>query len=864
MKATKRLLFRKSLLRPIACLAFAFSAIVTTPSFATTAVLQDGGVVWCYGDGSAYTAIPNYPADTSVVPVPNPSNLAGIPNPAGTWDQWQDNPILTNDPLGLTAETVTPTPPWNPNDRYAIQLNYWNSASNAISGANSNAPLGYSSGNACMLFYYNTGNIGQFTITYPATPSKPRQTEIDWVKAHPGQYPGFVPFADLDAAGNKIADNPTKGGPTGYVSTFKGCSWDSNSCTTGSKVPAAGVTPTKSSDPNVFPVRFTDLTSIPTQWTISNNAVYGEADKKTPYVAGQAQPHVWDASYDIWFDTTAQTGDGIAPWGTTAGRGQNDGLEIMVWLNSNGSYVDGGVDANGFPKEDQPGLAQPTGHIRERVWINGVFFDVWVGRLNNPYFSVTGGTTIGATEEPHNCPTLTVNGGVGKTCGTEWNVVSFVATKDLTPTDYRRNSMSLDAKVFADYILGIQDGLWVSYAGTVSKPANPINNSVKTVDRAANEVLKCPASNMDQSLLAATIDCLNPNWFLTSVQAGFEPWVGGNGLQSDFFRAHVSTQSTGIQSGLVNEAGNPIIHWQTPFNVVYSGCSAYDVNNHATFNITGFNSDNNNAPMTYPLDGSQRDMGNQSMTTKQFVYTVTEGLYPMHGDAVIHFKSACGNVDVPIFIDPSGRVFYSDGITPVSGATVTLLYSISGNQNGIFVAVPDHNKGLSSPIMQPNDNTQNPMKSTATGAYAWNTTVGWYKVKASLANCGTVTTIAKQVTVGHPVENLNINLPCAAPTPLPPPPNSSSSGTPGVTVKLTINGADWAAGYCRNVVLTNTTSKPITWKVNFNLPYAGNITQTWNLNYTKSGNTVSASGVGWNNVLQPKEVLNSSGFCATK
>ena len=54
------------------------------------------------------------------------------------------------------------------------------------------------------------------------------------------------------------------------------------------------------------------------------------------------------------------------------------------------------------------------------------------------------------------------------------------------------------------------------------------------------------------------------------------------------------------------------------------------------------------------------------------------------------------------------------------------------------------------------------------------------------------------------------------------------------------------------------------WSMSFNLPYTGNIAQTWNMNYTKSGNTMTVKGIGWNNVLQPHQVLNSSGFCATR
>jgi len=863
MKHTENLLFRKqSLIKPVACLTLALSAIMSGHSaFATTATAADGGVVWCNGDGSAYASISGFPAATA------PDGLSA--NPADTFDGWMSNPILINGVFGATAETVAPAGTANANDRYAIQLNYWNSAANSVAANATNAPFGYAAGNSCVLFYYNTGNIGQFTITYPSAPPLPRQAEINWHLLNPTAFPTFVPFADFnkDANGKDIsfkANSSTKGGPTGYISTFKGCSWDNNSCTAGSAIPTGTAVPPKSTDSNVFPEKLSDIASIPSQWSISYNGTYGNpGGTETTTFGGQTlRAHIWDASYDIWFDSDAHTATGHAPYGLV--RGQNDGLEIMVWMNSNGSYVDAGT-AGTIPGEDQPGLIQPTGHIRERVVINGALYDVWVGRLDNPYFghpndSYLGQEETGATappagqsdpkDEPSNCKTLTVNGGNGTLCGAQWNVVSFVATKDNNGTDYRGKNMSLDAKIFTDYILGIPDGdLWKVYGNPVV--GNP---------RGTNSVLQCPADNKDQSLAGATANCLSPSWYLTSIQAGFEPWVGGNGLQSDSFKAHVIVNAAGVQTGLVNDAGQTIIHWGTPFEAVYAGCSSGTVK----FNIEGTNADTNTKMWWPGADGTSfQQMNGPDPVTGQYTFMVP-ALAPMHGDTKIHFvSSVCGNTDVSVYIDPSGQVFFSDGKTPVQGANVTLLRSSSNTASGPFVAVPNHNQGLSTPVMQPNDNTQNAMKSTAIGSYAWNTIAGWYEVNAQLSGCGSVTTLPQQVTATHAIENLNITLPCAPPLPLPPPP----SGTPGVNVQLTLNGADWAHGYCRNVVLTNTTSKPITWKVQFALPFSNSVVDPsnhWNLNYSQSGNTVTAWGVGWNSVIQPGQTLKDQGFCASK
>lgn len=549
------------------------------------------------------------------------------------------------------------------------------------------------------------------------------------------------------------------------------------------------------------------------------------------------------------------------------GRGDN-GLEIMVWMNSGHSYVDAPIGPTGVPVANAPkdtnnlGWVQPSGWPREKVVINGVLYDVWTSRLNNPYFSASlTGPIVSENAEPYTCTSLPVNGGNGKTCGFEWNVVDFVATKDSKGTDYRQMGMTMDNKVFTDYILGIPNILYQVY----SQPT--------AADR-INGVLACPASAMDNqqadppatygtSPVTDVAPCLIPSWYLMSVQAGFETWFGGNGLQSDSFQAHVLTSSTTVQSGITSDTGLPVVNWQDPFEVVYSGCTSNAAGNSVTFQIEGTNISTGLAD-TYPSNNGWQAMAPVA-GTNLFEFQVnapgTPQLYPMHGNSTITFSPSCAggtSTTITVFIDPSGHVYYSDGKTPVVGATVTLKHSASAS--GPFVAVPNHNFGLgNNPIMNPDDNTLNSMPSTQYGAYGWNVAPGYYQVNATKSGCGSVTSPVQNITT-NPVTNLNIVLTCAAPPPLPPP---SNGGNNGVTVQLTNNGTPWATGYCDNVVLTNTNSFPVTWKVNFTLPNSWPITSYYNFNYTRSGNVVTAWGVGYNNVLQPKQVSNSIGFCAT-
>ncbi len=744
---------------------------------ATTAVAADGGVVWCNGSeidpttASPYGTVP-YPYTLYTEPVTGvaypdvltPDGLAA--NPANTWDTWRANPILTNGKFGDIAETAAPASPLDPLDRYAIQLDYWNSVVMGQSGA-----LGYSTGNSCVLLYYNTGNIGQFTITYPANPSQPNANETILASTNPALFQAFPlnnnsPYSGGTTGIANGTASPTDGGPTGYVSTFKGCSWDANSCTAGSAVlTASNPTPT-STDWNSFPQLLSNITSIPTTWNIEFNHNYG-------YPESTDGSHIWDASYDIWFDKTGQTGTGQAPYGNA--RGQNDGLEIMVWMNSEHSYV----DVPGAPTPNTAGYAQPSGWPREQVLINNVVYDVWSSRLNNPSYGYTSGKIIAQGAEPYNCQTLplynpntgsaatpatNVTNANGTTCGTEWNVVSFVATK-YNGTDYRKTSMAMDTKVFTDYILGIPDGLWQ----TVSAPT--AGDRVDIGIASANGVLACPASAMSSQQANPPTNpsaCLSDSWFLTSVQAGFEPWMGGNGLQSDSFVAHVNTHSTAVQTGNITATGQPVVFWGSPFDVVYSGCASNTSPNTASFTITGYYNPNAGTstatPVTWPANGIPVNMTAMPGSPNLFEYTVP-ALSPMHGTATINFISSCGNYTVSIFIDPSGRVFYSDGKTPAPGATVTLLNSSSGSAGGPFESVPNHNYGLTAAVMAPDGNTLNPMPSSQYGSYGWDVAPGYYEVNAALDHCGSVTSPVQQV-VNTPITNLFLNLPCAAPQPV--------------------------------------------------------------------------------------------------
>jgi cellulase/cellobiase CelA1 len=731
--------------------------------------------------------------------------------------------------------------PATTDDGYKIQINYWNSV---LSGTLGSSSVGYSGGVTCIAYdtaVFDPANNHnyKFQLVIPGDPPVARADEIAWAEANPSEFPwyGRAEYYYADAAiQDHYPGGSTAGGPTGYPSIWLGCSWgDANSCTTDSAVPwygvATGANPgieDPNTNPRILPRQLKHITSLPSTWIIDYEAATGV--RSDPY-------QVWDAAFDIWFD---KTGDPNVGKGAYSGspRGQNDGLEIMVWMDHNHSYVDASPNSEGY--------AQPSGWPREVVRINNVDYDVWTSRLNNPYYGYTDSTLIPAGASRSTCPTLAVNGGAGVVCGTEWNVVSFVARQ-------RAKQMDLDAKVFTDYILGKNGG------GACSLNPNALwcVISQNAGSRNANGVLACPGSSMgDQQADPAQnpIDCLSEEWVLTSVQAGFEPWVGGNTLATTGFKSYALVTSSAVQSGRTADdpaPATPVVYWGAPFEVVYNGCTTYDpVNNQASFNISLPDGS------MWPADGSLQDMGTQQ-TDAQFTYTVP-ALYPLHGEAIIHFVSACGNVDVPLFIDPSGRILYSDGVTPAPNAKVTLSYSVGGGASGPFEAVPNHNAGLSSPIMQPNDNTLNPMPTDKYGSYGWNVVPGYYRVEADKENCGSVTSAVQEV-ISEPIMNLDLLLPCP-----PPPPPGNLNVTLSITNSWPSGGPNGTGGYCATLQGTNSTGAPLDWTAAFNLPESGTIYDFWNASYAQTGDTVSASGVDSNDILAPGASLQDVGFCVNR
>ncbi len=289
----------------------------------------------------------------------------------------------------------------------------------------------------------------------------------------------------------------------------------------------------------------------------------------------------------------------------------------------------------------------------------------------------------------------------------------------------------------------------------------------------------------------------------------------------------------GVNTGRTTDSGDPIAHWQVPFEITAEACGDGTMGT-ATY-VLSFEEGHADVTgtMTILADGS---------------FTATIGpLEPSHGPANLEITRNCGMItrvaNVPMYIDPSGVVRTVEG-EPLVGATVTLYRS--DNNTGPFTIVPD-----GSTIMAPHNRT-NPDKTAREGAFGWDVVTGYYKVRAEYPGCVSPTNESQAwveteiMFIPPEVTNLDIRLKC---------PTFSS----GIEVVKT---SDWGSGYCANVIVKNRNSTPLDWDVAFTTE--GTIYDFWNANYAQYGENIYADGITWNNILGGGESSRDVGFCANR
>jgi hypothetical protein len=75
--------------------------------------------------------------------------------------------------------------------------------------------------------------------------------------------------------------------------------------------------------------------------------------------------------------------------------------------------------------------------------------------------------------------------------------------------------------------------------------------------------------------------------------------------------------------------------------------------------------------------------------------------------------------------------------------------------------------------------------------------------------------------------------------------------------------AQWDGGFCKNIQVKNSTDHQIDWEITF--PINGRVTTSWSSNFSQNSSTLkaTASGVDWNNIIQPHGETEF-GYCANE
>jgi hypothetical protein len=630
--------------------------------------------------------------------------------------------------------------------------------------------------------------------------------------------------------------------PANYPFVMKGCHW--GTCSTGlvNDFAVFPGLPDPTTDPEAarigaggpLPIRVDKLKSLVSTWDI---ALGGNSGAASPTA-------VWDAAFDIWFDTNMRgelPGNpaglnqqnlfgGTAPGSTTNGLngGQNDGTELMIWLNNRG------YNRNGGTTFDPNNPITPAGHLVAQLNSSTIpgapdRYDVWVNRSGDA-----------------NDPNVI-----------KWNVITFVR---VNANGTAPNATAMDNIDILPFINFATTNVFIANNG-------------------------CPGLGANDPYVTAGAPCLASNWWLTSVQVGFEVWRGGQGLATTKFSTLPKTDEN-VSTGRLEGANGttPFINWMYPFVVRYEApCQnatvTYAINPDTANGGTGIarpavtmkkvqENDPTAAGVNLPSD-------HFAIVPHTHINAPNEG-NSLHGplNVVFHVTGCTVNPPdktVPMFIDPSGRVLSTiNGIDiSVQGANVTLQRSL--NPGGPFTAVPDHNAGLpvGQEILGPS-NLTNPDKTGSHGEYGWTTSnvTAFYRVIAQKDGCGPAVT-SPVVVVPPAVTGLDIHLACTFSTVGQPGGPSETGGNSGgggsnLPTQVTVYN-DWGAGYCAYFVVTNNTSAPVNWVTTFTMPRAGTIFNKWNFNFTRSGNQITAQGdAAWDTTLQAGQSLIpfNHGFCA--
>jgi hypothetical protein len=481
------------------------------------------------------------------------------------------------------------------NNAYIVQANLWNPpviGTMDITGSATSAT--WTVTNYTANSYFPNGN--ELGCTLGADANDPG---CNWAGTG-GFYENPLPPYDISSNPPTAFVNRQIHAPAAYPDVYIGCHW--GNCTANTGKP--------------FPVQVQAVASLQSNWQIN---VPGGQNPTAPTNG------VWDAAYDIWMDTNARgcltTSDPTSclkynASDTVSINGQNDGAEIMIWVNNSG--YDGGNPASATTPI-QPAGDKLVDNLGNAITVNigGKTWDIWVARVHSFDNNIA------------------------------WNVISYV----LPSNKYSGSTaFNLDTAPF------IRDAM--------TRQCTP-----KADD------LRFPA---DQRGVA--VSCAEPSWWLTSIQAGFEIWNLPNAttnMESTNFSV-TPVVLTGPNTGNRSlDDGTPLVHWDDLYKITVTGCKNAGT---AQYSITAQDQGGNTVTSNTTLTETPANSGIYEGTQNPQLHMLGNGgLHgPATTKVIMNCNGTQLETDGSVYIDPSGTVKDTAG-NYVVGASVTLLHSNTAN-----------------------------------------------------------------------------------------------------------------------------------------------------------------------------------------
>lgn len=680
--------------------------------------------------------------------------------------------------------------------------------------------------------------------------------------------------------------------PSSYPAMYKGCNFAQCSFAKGTDPTTQTNGPVQASA--ALPTPLSSVLSLNSHWVVNLPTQDGTGIPKAP------TDGVYDVAYDIWLDRGDNTavnafpkfsGTGETLPGQAYNLEQNNGAEVMLWINNSGYTHPGSAPSSA-------NVITPAGKLVGTYSdSNGAAWDVWIGRQNMPdAVNLSGSPTQGGPLPQWNChyqqdriTPLTndqSNGTNGRlipssqnTHCSQWNIVTYVRQTGVS-------DFQMDTSQFLFNALNYN-------AGDSNLAANVANPAMSTAALQGYLATVCPAQpNAGATTLGNTApgQCVSPNWWLTSVQTGMEVWnlpanggsnTAGSKLGTKFFSVDPMTAlgtnkagNTGItgETMHVNPGTTPTqysatVHFNDEWVLSYSGCPSPTAGATAQFNI------DTTGPSTHVQGTMTQAVANSGLWESA---PAVQPLNPGHDKTSISITGlpTCGDPPATgnVFVDPSGHVVTRSGM-PIDGATVTIGRCTAANPApGVACPAPALNLITPQTVSETTPATD-PADGSGPGSFRWDVQPGQYTVTAGAPGCNTQT--IGPLSVPPPQVGLLITLDCASTAPglkavsggtYTAPPTTAGGSLP--TQVVVRGGGIPPHGYCADIFVTNNTSAPVQWNTSFPVPGNQHINQMWNIVLTQGGNPNTATNVhadansqSWNGILQPGATTHDIGFC---